>query len=216
MGMAGYNVFFFGAVARTGVAVGTVTTIGSSPILAGLLGWWFYAERPTRRWLLATACAIAGVVLLVLSGRVEQVNRTGVVLALIAALSYAGFSVAAKRLLLNQPVDRVMAAVSTLGAALVLPLLWGQDLGWLMQPRGWGSALYLGVITNAVAYLLYARGLRETPVGQAVTLGLAEPLTASLLGILWLGELLTPLTALGMSSLLLGLLLLAHQPQEEV
>ncbi len=212
-GMAGYNIFFFTAVSRAGVAIGTVTTIGSAPIIAGLLGWWFYAERPTRHWILATSCAIGGVVLLALPGRTsEHIDVLGVAFALAAALAYASFSVAGKRLLVGRSPIQVMAAVSALGAALVLPFLYQQDMSWLAQPVGWGGALYLGVVTNAGAYLLYAYGLQATPIGQAVTLGLAEPLTASLLGILWLGEPLTLLTALGMGSLLTGLLILARQP----
>nr|MBC8507670.1 DMT family transporter [Chloroflexota bacterium] len=48
--MAAYNLFFFEGVAKAGVAVGTIVTIGSSPILAGLLGWLFRKEQPGNRW----------------------------------------------------------------------------------------------------------------------------------------------------------------------
>jgi DME family drug/metabolite transporter len=44
--VAGYQLAFFSAVARTGVAVGTMVAIGSAPVLAGLLAWLVRGERP--------------------------------------------------------------------------------------------------------------------------------------------------------------------------
>jgi len=54
------------------------------------------------------------------------------------------------------------------------------------------------VVTTVVAYLLYGRGLRTVPAPVAVTLGLAEPLVAALLGLVVLGERLTAATAVGL------------------
>ena len=48
--------------------------------------------------------------------------------------------------------------------------------------------LHLGIFATALAYILFGKGLRQTPVATAVTLSLAEPLTAAALGILVLGE----------------------------
>ena len=45
-------------------------------------------------------------------------------------------------------------------------------------------ALYLGAIPTALAYVLFARGLRHLTPGETATLTLAEPLTATGLGIL--------------------------------
>ena len=63
--MAAYQPLFFGGVARTGVAVGTVVGIGSAQVFAGVLGVVAKGERPGRRWLIATALALAGAALLV-------------------------------------------------------------------------------------------------------------------------------------------------------
>lgn len=49
LGMAANNLFFFAGVSKTGVAVGTIVTIGSSPILAGLIGWIVYQETINSR-----------------------------------------------------------------------------------------------------------------------------------------------------------------------
>lgn len=53
---------------------------------------------------------------------------------------------------------------------------------------GWPLFLYLGLIPTALAYGLYAVGLRRTPATLAGIVTLLEPLTASTLGVLLFGE----------------------------
>src|SRR5947208_10353978 len=55
-----YQVSFFTAVARTGVATGTVVAIGSGPVFAGLLARLLGAGALTPRWMLSTAGAVTG------------------------------------------------------------------------------------------------------------------------------------------------------------
>ena len=102
-----------------------------------------------------------------------------------------------------------MAVVFCLGAVLLSPLLFAADLAWLGQPRGLAVALHLGLIATAAAYALFARGLRAVPVATAVTLSLAEPLTAGALGVVLLGERLTGPAVLGIGLLFGGLALLS-------
>lgn len=208
-GIAAYQVCFFGGVAATGVAVGTVVALGSAPIFAGLLGLRFHGERPDRRWLLATALAVAGCGLLVAAGGGLSVAPVGVLLALGAAVAYAVYATEGKRLLTSFPPDAVMAMTFGLGAALLLPLLLIMDLQWLREPRGVVVALHLGLVATALAYALFARGLQEVPTATAVTLTLAEPLTAATLGLIVLGERLSPPALAGVGLLLAGLVLLS-------
>jgi DME family drug/metabolite transporter len=209
--MAAYQPLFFAGVARTGVAVGTIVAIGSAPILAGLLGILIRRERPLPRWFRATLLAVAGCVLLVAAGSSVSVDVGGVLLALGAGLAYAAYSVASKTLLEALPPDAAMAVVFSLGALFLSPLLLTTDLTWLAQPRGWMVTLHLGVLATAAAYAFFARGLRLVPVSTAVTLSLAEPLTAGLLGVFILGERLTMLAVLGIGLLLAGLVSLSRR-----
>ncbi len=211
LAMAAYQPLFFGGVARTGVAVGTIVTIGSSPVLAGLLGIVVRGERPSPRWVAATFLAVSGGALLVLAGGGLSVDVGGILLSLGAGLSYAMYAVASKGALEKQPPDAVTAVTFSLGALFLLPLLFTADLGWLAQPRGALVALHLGLLATAAAYALFSRGLQLVPTATAVTLSLAEPLTAGLLGVFLLGERLTPLAWLGILLLFTGLALLAAQ-----
>src|SRR5260370_38319574 len=91
------------------------------------------------------------------------------------------------------------------GALLLAPVLAGGSPGWLLTARGLGVTAYLGIVTTALAYLLYGRGLRTVPAPVAVTLGLAEPVVAAILGIVVLGERLTITDIVGL--VLVGLAL---------
>lgn len=212
--MAAYQVLFFAGLSLTGVAVGTVVGIGSSPVVAGALGYLVRGEKPGWRWGFATLLAVAGCAVLALNGSDIHVNPLGMLLAAGAGAAYAIFSLISKGLLERQPVEKVMAACFSVGAVLLAPVLvwqlWaGADLSWLAQPNGWGAILHLGLIATALAYTLFGRGLALVPLAPAVTLSLVEPLTAALLGVFLLGEQLSPVSALGIALIFGGLAVLS-------
>lgn len=205
VGVAGYQLTFFAAVDATGVAVGTVVALGSGPVFAGLLA----RERVTARWAAATALAVAGVAVLVAAGGSADIDAGGVVLALGAGLSYATFTVAAKGLLAAHGPEEVMARFFGLGAVLLAPVLAIEGLGAMASAGGLALALFLGAVPTALAYVLFARGLRHLPAGEVATLTLAEPVTATALGVLVLGERPGAIAALGVVLVLAGLAVLA-------
>ncbi len=196
--MAAYQVLFFSGVARTGVAIGTIVGIGSVPVWGGLLGYFFAGEHPGRPWQFATLLAVLGVGLLALSeGSDVQIDLRGLILAIGAGGAYATFSLFNKQLIHNRRPESVQVAIFLLSALLLLPLLVGADLSWVTQPEGALVVLHLGVVTVGVGYSLFSHGLKRVPISNAMTLTLAEPMTAGILGVLVLGEQLTPQAGMG-------------------
>lgn len=205
--VATYQLAFFAAVADTGVAVGTIVALGSAPALAGGIEWAVERRAPGRGWAMATALACAGVALL--SGAGVDISLPGVALALGAGASYAGYTLAAKRMLdAGHAPESVMAGAFGLGALLLAPVLVVAGAG-LAAPGGLALVLFLGVVPTALAYVLFARGLRRLSAAETATLTLAEPLTAALLGVLVLGERVSAPATLGGALILAGLLVLA-------
>jgi drug/metabolite transporter, DME family len=211
LGVAGYQLCFFAAVKDTGVAVGTVVALGSAPALAGLGGWLVDRTVPQRAWAIATGLACVGVALLATSGRGDShVSPVGLLLAIGAGASYAVFTLASKRLLdQGHQVEPVMARLFGLGAILLSPVLLVGDASWLATPAGVATALWLGAVPTALAYILFASGLRHLPANEVATLTLAEPVTAALLGAIVLGERPGPTAVAGMIIILAGLAVLA-------
>src|SRR3954470_3456919 len=206
VGIAAYQLAFFAAVRDTGVAVGTVVALGSGPAFAGLL-----SRAPlTARWAASTALATAGIALLVAGGAEARVSLPGVLLALTAGASYATYTVAAKALLdAGHAPESVMARAFGAGAVLLVPALLVAGTGWLAAPGGIALAVYLGAIPPALAYVLFALGLRHPRANETATLALAEPLTATALGTVVLGERPGVAAAFGALLVLAGLVALA-------
>lgn len=214
--LALYQPLFFLGTERNGVAVGTVVALGSAPILAGLLEWVLTRRVPSTTWMLATALATVGVVLLGFGGEAASSAGGGGTdpIGLLASVGAgATFAVIAntQRRLLDEGWDPftvvgAMGASSAVISALVLPFV---DLSWLATAPGLVMALWLGLATISIAYVMFTWGLGGLTAATAATLTLGEPLTASILGIVVLGERLSALAIIGLVILAGGLALLA-------
>ncbi|MEV4342890.1 EamA family transporter [Actinoplanes sp. NPDC049596] len=208
--VAGYPLSFYPAVARSGVAVATVITLGSAPVFAGLLAGLVQGARPARRWTVGTVAAIAGCVVLVLgpelAGGGAAADVLGAGLALVAGLSYAAYTMVGGNLIARgHPSGTVMGTMFGLAGLLVLPVVAGGDPGWLLSVRGAAVAVYLALVPTYAAYRLFGYGLRHTTATTATVLSLAEAAVAALLGVALLGERLPALSWAGLLVLVAGL-----------
>jgi DME family drug/metabolite transporter len=181
--------------------------IGCAPLFTGLFAGIVLRHRPTRAWLVATAIAVAGLALRSW-GQVESVDATGILLAVGAGACQGSYVVSAKIGLDGGATPIEMPAASyVIGSLVILPMLLTQPLGWVASPEGLALVLYLGVITAAVANVVQIRGLRGLPPGPVATLMLTDPLVATILGVVVLGETLTAAAAVGLVLVLAGLVL---------
>jgi drug/metabolite transporter, DME family len=215
LAVAVYPLAFYASMALSGVAAGTMVTIGSSPVFAALLDRVLGGARLTLRWLTATAAAGAGCVLLLLSGHGADSTRTGgqvsagVALGVLAGASYAVYSTYGARVIRAGHSSRAaMGAQFGLGAALLLPVLAVTGGPLLSQPRGLAVAAYLSAIPMCLAYVLYGAGLARVPASSAITLSLFEPVVAAVLSVMVVGERLGVRAWSGMGLVLLGLAVL--------
>jgi DME family drug/metabolite transporter len=207
-----YQLGWFAGLRRTGVALGTVVGIGSGPVMAGVIHLARGRGRLTRAWVLGTAATVVGAGFLAARGAGESAaDPVGLLLTLGAVLGYV-LSVEAAQHAMARGLDPAgaMAGIFGAGAVLLVPVLALQPLGWVATARGAGMALHLGLVTLALAYSLYGWGLRGLAVPTVVTLTLAEPLTAAVLGTALLGERLGPPGWLGTALIVVGLLLAAR------
>ncbi|MFT4214438.1 MAG: EamA family transporter [Microbacterium sp.] len=209
--LAVYQPLFFLGTQRNGVAVSTVIALGSAPVIAGLVEWATTRHLPSRIWMTATALATAGVVLLGAGGASGGgADPLGIVGAVGAGAAFAVFANVQRRLLDGgwDPFT-VVGGMGLSAAAVSVVALPFVDVSWLAEPRGLVMALWLGLATTSVAYVLFTWGLQGLSAATAATLTLGEPLTASILGVAVLGEHLSQLAIAGLIVLGTGLALLA-------
>ena len=209
VGVAGYQLTFFGGVRLAGVGVGTLLTIGSAPVFTGIAARLITGERPIRAWYPATVLALIGLFLIADPG--GTASPVGVVLALAAGASYALFSVGSERVIAASSPVAAMAVIFSGGALLLAPLLVVGDIGWVASATGLGAVLWLGLIATTAAYVLYGRGLAVTPVTTVATLVLAEPITAFLAATVVLSEPVMPSSVVGAAIVGIGLLILSRR-----
>jgi DME family drug/metabolite transporter len=209
--VACYQLLFFQTTTRAGVALGTVTTIGSGPVFSGIIDSALHHRRPRRAWVLGTAAAIIGVVFLGVVGRDTAPDGWGILAALGSGLGWAVYAtIGGRQIGRGMPPTISMAAMFTTAGVLCSPLLLVEPLGWLGDPGGVALVLYLGVITVGVSYTLYGQGLRSLPAPTVITLTLAEPLTAALLAAVVLDEAIGAWGALGIALVAAGLVITAR------
>lgn len=212
--IAMYQPLFFSGVSRTGVALGTVLAIGSAPIFSGIIET-IRGQRPTLQWTIATSISILGCILLFSGEGQITLDIYGGLLSLGAGLSYALYVTASQKLLQQAPRAHVNGLVFFISALILAPILFFYDLTWVASASGLLSVLHLGVFTLAAAYTLFAYGLINISASRAVTLTLAEPLTAAVLGMLVLREKLTAMALMGIALIFIGLMLSVRGKQQE-
>lgn len=206
--IAGYNLSFFAGVKYSGVALGTALAIGSGPLWAGLLEALWLRRWPSRLWWLGTVLSVAGGAAMALGqGGALRLSGLGVALCLLAGLCYAVYALLSKSLVLQLGPRRTNLGVFFLASVLSLPLAWALGGALHTSARGWAVALYLGLVSSGLAYLLFTTALRHISGATGVTLALCEPVTAFGLAIVVVGEAPQALAYLGLALVLAGLAL---------
>ncbi len=220
--MAVYQPLFFSGVSKTGVALGTVLALGSAPIFSGGIEY-ILGQKLNRRWIIATGVSIIGCTFLFNGQDSMNMNVFGSVLSLGAGLSYAIYATVARKLFQDSQRDAVNGLVFLISAIMLSPILFMNDLSWVVTTSGLLTVLHLGIVATALAYSLFAYGLVNVPTSKAVTLTLAEPLTAAMLGVLVFDEKLTSVSMIGVLFLFFGLIInsypdktISNQNQEDL
>ncbi len=212
--MAAYQVCYFWAVPRTGVALTALFAICSAPLLiaAGAALW--LKERPAPAARIALLLAVVGTAMVLAGPRADGGApigfAAGALSALGAGLSYAVYAVTAKELLRRIAPLPLAALTFTLAAILLTPVLALERDAVAQLGAGWPLLVYLGVVPTALAYVVFGAGLARVTATAAGVATLLEPLTAAALGVLAFGERLGTAGWAGAALLLAALALLAR------
>lgn len=216
-GVATYMLAFFTAVQMAGAAVAALVAISLAPMIAGAIARAFGTPWPGKTWAFATGLAVLGVVLLS-SPTTNDVGNSrviGAIFATIAGSGYAFYTVVGSQLVSKEHhATDVLAASFSIGTIFILPFLFF-DSSWVFTGRGIGLALWLGLISTTVAYVLFGVGLTHLAPGVVATLLLSEPAVATLLGVFALGEPMAVKGWIGCLFILIGLVLVSRSEQKK-
>jgi len=216
-----YPLAFYSAMDEAGVAIGNVVALGSGPVFAALFEWIWERRGLSLRWLSSTLIAVAGIILLSAGKHVDADDTgnvpLGVVLGLLAGASYALYTYASTRAIRTGQSGRaVMGGMFGIGAVALTPVLLITGAPLLQSAESIGIASYLAMGPMFVAYLLFGFGLIHLRSSVATTITLVEPVVATLLAVLVVGEVLGWVGWLGLALIFIGITVLvsAGQPRK--
>jgi drug/metabolite transporter (DMT)-like permease len=185
------------------------------PIIVALLATVFLGEVLHRWLVIGMVVGFAGVVVIA-QGSAEGGSRdlVGVVLAAVAAVTYAVGVLAQKPLLGRLPALEVTWLACLIGAATCLP--WSGELVDVVQTSDTSSLLwivYLGLAPTAVAFTTWAYALQRTDAGTLSLTTFLVPLIATGIAWLLLDELPPTLAFAGGALCIVGVVLTRRKPQ---
>ncbi|MET8972896.1 DMT family transporter [Streptomyces hydrogenans] len=203
LGLAVFQTAYFAAVESTGLAVGTVVTLGAGPVLIAVGARVTMGERLGLGGLAAVVGALAGLAVLVLGGGGAEVRLAGVGYAVLSAAGFAALTLLT-RWLGRSGAGAAGSLASTawtfgVSALVVLPLAAVEGLLPHTEDvvRLLLLLLYVAAIPTALAYALYFAGAAVVRAATVSVIMLLEPVSAALLAVTLLDEELTATTVLG-------------------
>lgn len=210
MGVAGNFTFYFLSIQASSVAV-AATLMYTAPVFVLITSFLLRLERSTWFKWGNIAGVLTGIILLTGAYNTDSISVSffGTATGLASALSYTLFIFAFKKAsAIGKPQLTLTIAFFSFCVVLFLfidnqeaaAVLTSPDIGWF---------LLLGIVGAGISFILYLIGIRSTTASTASMVAMVEPVTASLLGILLLGDDLTLIQILGMVVILTTITLLS-------
>lgn len=209
----------FGVSLTTAVAAGVV--MSSIPAVVAILSWVLLKERIGKRTLGGIACAAIGIGLFSMQKGSHagagapgplgmDLQVWGNLLVFAAVVCEASYVVIGKRLTEGLGPKRISAIINLWGFALVTPMglwaAWRFDFG-TVRIDIWGLLVFYALAASVWTVWLWMTGLKTIPASKAGVFSVMLPVSAAAIGVLFMGERLTPLQLLAFGIALLGLVL---------
>lgn len=218
VGFVGYGISLslqFLGTRLSSAANGSLVT-SATPAFVLLFAWILLSEKITAPKFFALLFATLGVVAVV-DPRSAQLNQKlflGNILLLGAAVTWALYSVLVRKTTRNLEVLPFSLIAFIGGLPITIPAG-----AWEMNTVGTGvislgvvgGVLFLGIISTALAMILWNTAFTILDAGAASLTFFAQPVVGTLLGWLFLGEKITPLFLLGGVLIGIGILISAKE-----
>lgn len=201
------QITFTFAVDRT-TAGNVALILGSAPAFAALFASALRHEHVRPRHWAALALSVTGVAIVIQGGSgLHGFSLTGDLLAVGAAVTWAGYSVMLRPLFARYSAARLSAVIILIGGCMLVPVsapqLLSQDWGSLdrVSLSSWGySVIFPLLVTN----MLYFRSLRRVGASRATLYMYLQPFLGALFAAALVGESVTAVQVAGGVVIVLG------------
>lgn len=185
----------------------------TAPLTTALVGAIFYRdERITLLTCLGMIIAFIGSAMLALKdGFVWGNSVVGDLLAMLAALVWAFYPMALKKLNPRYTTLFITRKLFFYGVLSALPLLALEDhqLDWnaVRQPEVWGNLLYLGLICSMAAYFIWGITVKRIGAVRASNYFYLSPIISMIAAAIWFGERTNAIAYIGCVLILAGVIM---------
>ena len=187
--------------------------VSIAPLTTALIGAMFYRdERITLMTCFGMIIAFIGSAMLALKdGFVWGDSIVGDLLAMLAALVWAFYPMALKRLNRTYTTLFITRKMFFYGVLSALPLLALQDspINWeaMKQPAVWGNLLYLGLICSMAAYFIWGITVKRIGAVRASNYFYLSPIISMIAAAIWFGERTNAVAYIGCVLILAGVII---------
>ena len=199
-----YPLAFYSSMRLSGVTIGTVVSIGSAPILSAIIEYFSRDFQLNKQWATGALLGIIGMVMLTFSDNASTTIQNthvyfGILLGLVAGFTYALYSWSARQLMLKGiNTKAAMGATFGCGGLLLIPVMLITGSVFFTSWTNIAVGFYMALIPMFLGYLCYGFGLSRISASMATTITLLEPVVATILAMLIVGEYLSIIGWIGM------------------
>jgi drug/metabolite transporter (DMT)-like permease len=170
-------------------------------------------ERLTLRLGLGQLFGLLGVLVITFS-RISSVTLLGVLLMAATGISWGLYSAYGKRfeIALSYTYNSFLILGGIAAVTSLVLAFWGQLTFTNISLQDLGLAIYMGMVSTALSYLLWNQTMKKIPASLGGLVQLAVPILATAMGIIFLGEQLTTSLVIGGGLVLVGIYLVGHRP----
>ena len=218
LGFVGTATFYFQAIKMTSPST-AVVLMYTAPIYVVVFSVLFLKERLTPLKLSAMIVMLVGCFLV--SGVIGtfRFDALGVLFGVLSGLSYGTYNIATK-ILMRRGSNPVSTTFYTFFFATFLAVIIANpvNLGEKIIESSGATIpvlILLGIATCVVPYVLYTLAMRELSAGVASSLGIVEPMAATVMSAVFLSEIPTPLSWVGII-LILGAVVLLGAAEKNI
>lgn len=180
LGALNIGIFFALLFSATYRLPGTVIAImnAAQPVIVAILARIFLNEALTTRVIVAACAGLLGVSLIVLAPA-THLDLIGVMVAMVAVLSWAAGTILTKRWGQPVPLLAFTAWQLVVGGLILMPVaLLIEGPPPTVSTKNVAGFLYLGVIGTGLAYALWFRGIERLKASTVSFLTLLSPVSA--------------------------------------
>lgn len=203
-----FNICYFLTIERATLAAASIL-LYTAPCFVMLMSAVFFHEKVTVQKLAALVLAFAGCVLV--SGFTGgQMSGSAVLTGIGSGIGYALYSIFGSVALKKYQPFTVIFYTFLIASVGLVPFSAVTEIGAVMIGSGSviASGLALGVLSTLLPFILYTGGLKELEAGKASVLAFAEPMIATIAGIVIFKEKVNMQNALGIVLIFAAILLL--------